>query len=94
VRWITDRALPGVRTYNPAFVINNAFRAWGHRFLYDAKLLAAALGNAGFANVRCCAYGESGDPNLRGIEAHGRNIGDEAIAAFETMVLEADKPRA
>ena len=93
VRWITDRTLPGIRTYDPAFVINNAFRAWGHQFLYDSGLLATALATAGFVNVRRCAYGESADPELRGIEAHGRNIGDEAIAAYETMVFEADKPR-
>jgi predicted SAM-dependent methyltransferase len=91
VRWITDHALPGIRTYNAAFVINNAFRSWGHQFLYDGELLEAALREAGFVNVRRCAYGESPDRNLRGVECHGRNVGDEAMAAFETMVFEADR---
>jgi hypothetical protein len=32
--------------------------------------------------------GESSDENLKGIEAHGKKIGDEEIAQFETMVFE------
>jgi len=92
VRWIVDRCLPEPRAYKAAFVINNAFRSWGHQFLYDAELLEMALGEAGFAGVRRCAYGASDDANLRGIESHGHNIGDPEIAAFETMVFEADRP--
>lgn len=94
LRRITDRALPGIGKYHAAFVINNAFRAWGHQFLYDGEVLAAALREAGFDGVRRCAYGQSADPNLRGIERHGHNIGDESIAIFETMVYEADRPAA
>ena len=92
IRWITDKALPGVDVYSPVFVINNAFRNWGHQFLYDEPLLTLALTRAGFANVRRCRYGESTDPNLSNIESHGRNVGNEAMAAFETMVFEADRP--
>ena len=93
LRWIVDRALPGIPAYRASFVINNAFRAWGHQFLYDDELLGEAMREAGFTNVRRCAYGESGDHNLRGVELHGRNIGDEEIARFETMIFEADRPR-
>ena len=93
VRWIVDRCIPEPRAYKAAFVINNAFRSWGHQFLYDAELLEMALRQAGFAGMRRCAYGASGDANLRGIESHGHNVGDQEIAAFETMVFEADRPR-
>lgn len=92
VRWITDHCLPGIRTYRAAFVINNAFRSWGHQFLYDGELLELALAEAGFANIRRSACGDSTDAELRGIETHGRNVGDEEMAAFETMVFEADRP--
>ena len=92
IHWITDHALPGIGTYKAAFVINNAFRAWGHQFLYDGELLESALSDAGFVDVRRYRYGESDDPQLRGIERHGRNIGDEDIAAFETMIFEAGCP--
>jgi predicted SAM-dependent methyltransferase len=94
VRWIVDRCLPEPRAYKAAFVINNAFRSWGHQFLYDAELLEMALREAGFTGMRRCAYGASDDANLRGIESHGHNIGDPEIAAFETMVFEADRPPA
>lgn len=92
VRWIVDRFMPGIRTYSAAFVINNAFRNWGHQFLYDAELLGMALREAGFTGIRRCDYGSSADANLRGIESHGRNVGDQEMAAFETMVFEADRP--
>lgn len=94
VRWIVDRSMPGISTYKASFVINNAFRNWGHQFLYDGELLEMAMREAGFTNTRRCASGESLDANLRGIESHGRNVGDEEMAAFETMVFEADRPRA
>ena len=84
--------MPEPRAYKASFVINNAFRSWGHQFLYDAELLEMALREAGFAGIRRCAYGASADENLRGIESHGRNVGDQEMAAFETMVFEADRP--
>ena len=94
LRWITDAAMPGVGSYSPVIAINIAFRYWGHQFVYDGEMLELALTRAGFSGVRRCAYGDSGHEHLRGIECHGRNIGDEAIAAFEAMIFEADKPAA
>lgn len=92
VRWIVDSFMPEIRIYSASFVINNAFRNWGHQFLYDAELLGTALREAGFTGIRRCDYGSSADANLRGIESHGRNVGDQEMAAFETMVFEADRP--
>lgn len=91
VRWVTDRYLAGPPAYRASFVINNLFRSWGHQFLYDGDLLAMALANAGFTRVRRCRPGESEDPHLRGIESHGRVVGDEDMGAFETLVFEADQ---
>jgi predicted SAM-dependent methyltransferase len=91
IRWITDRYLDGTR-YHPTLVINNAFRNWGHQFLYDAELLSRILAEAGFVGIRRVGIGESADPNLRGLESHGANVGDEDINRFETMVFEADRP--
>ena len=94
LRWVTDLAMPGVDSYSPVFAINIAFRNWGHQFLYDGELLELALTRAGFGNVRRCIYGESGLAHLRGVECHGRNLRDESIAIFESMIFEADRPRA
>jgi len=87
IQWITDSYI-GVGSYEAVFVINNAFRNWGHQFLYDRKLLQMAMTEAGFVDIRCQAPGASGDASLQGIEAHGKNVGDEEMNAFETMVLE------
>ena len=89
VHWITDEFLDGVKDYKASFVINNAFNNWGHQFLYDAELMTVALRQAGFEDIRQCATGHSDDPHLRGIESHGKNIADNDMAAFETMVFEA-----
>jgi predicted SAM-dependent methyltransferase len=89
MQWITDTFLEEVDVCKPSFVINNAFNNWGHQFLYDAELMAMALRKAGFSNIRQCRTGESADPQLRGIESHGKNIADDDMASFETMVFEA-----
>lgn len=92
VRWVTDRYMSHLPAYNGTFVINNIFREWGHQFLFDGETLAIALAVAGFVRSRRAEPGQSGDPNLRGIESHGKVVRDEAMAAFETMVFEADRP--
>jgi predicted SAM-dependent methyltransferase len=93
MHWITDRFLDGVNVCKPQFVINNAFTNWGHQFLYDAEVLRMALADSGFDDVRQVPTGRSDDPNLRGLESHGKYIEDEAMADFETMVFEARRPR-
>ena len=74
------------------FVINNEFRNWGHQFIYDRETLSAAMEQVGFVDVVRHASGESDDENLRGIELHGKVVGNEEMNRFETMVLEARRP--
>jgi predicted SAM-dependent methyltransferase len=50
--------------------LNRAFHGWGHRFLYNRTMLAAALQASGFAEVRFHRYGESDLEALRGLERH------------------------
>jgi predicted SAM-dependent methyltransferase len=92
IEWVTDRYLPQVGAYKAAFVINNSFHNWGHQLLYDGDLMEFAMRQSGFTNIKRCVFGESDDENLRGIESHGRNIGDDAMAAFETLVFEGKRP--
>ncbi len=86
------RWLPEAGTYRAVLVINNFFRRWGHRLLYDFELLRDAMAEAGFAGVRQCPAGESSDPDLRGIEAHGKLVGNEELNDFMTMILEGERP--
>ncbi|HXY94149.1 MAG TPA: methyltransferase domain-containing protein [Acidimicrobiia bacterium] len=95
-RYIRIRVEGAVADRDPsrdAFVVNNAFRNWGHKFLYDQEALTAALQAAGFAGVTRFPPTVSDDPNLRGLESHGSDDEDEA-KCFESQVLEAAKPRA
>ena len=89
VRWAIQTFVPDAPSELPAFAINNAFRNWGHRFLYDEATLSHALRCAGFTDIRRHQVGESDDERLQGLESHGVANGDEAMIRFETMVLEA-----
>jgi len=91
VEYIVGQALPDVSTHQAAFVINNAFRNWGHQFIYDGKLMTLALQRCGFTDIRRCAYGESNEEHLRQIEMHGKHISDERIARFESMIFEGTR---
>jgi predicted SAM-dependent methyltransferase len=61
------------------FLLNKSFRGWSHRFLYNLQTLTELLHAAGFAEVRACAYGESGDPVLAGMERHPRDVDGEGL---------------
>ena len=88
VDWIVERCMPSVDCCKEVFVINNAFRAWGHRFLYDRSILKSTLLKIGFTDIRVYKPGDSADPHLKGLEAHGVEIGNEEINQFETFVIE------
>ena len=108
IRYHVDKFLPGnsgdtilfsgrteksmVSPELPALVLNNEARNWAHQFLYDAPTLEDALKKAGFANLKRYVSGESDDPNLKGIEFHGKVVKNEEMNAFETMVFEAQRP--
>ena len=92
IEWITDRFLPDIEMYKASFVINNAFRNWGHQFLYDEELLEMAMRQAGFTDIVRFAPGESAHTDLRGIEMHGVAVDNDEMNAFETMVFEGTRP--
>ncbi len=87
VRWSIDSFQGGEVPYLAGFVVNNFFRDWGHRFIYDVETLRHALESVGFVDVEEWPVGESGDPRLVGLERHMRSAAE--FNAFETMVLEA-----
>jgi predicted SAM-dependent methyltransferase len=88
IDWIMDKFLADMPAHRAAFVINNAFRNWGHHFLYNYDLLQMAMREAGFRDVRRYATGESDDDHLRGLEFHGKNVDAFEMANFETMAVE------
>lgn len=90
IKWATDMFIPDAISYEDTFVINNFVRDWGHKFIYDEKVLANALGKIGFANVLRRGINESEHEELRGLENEGRL--PDGFLDLETMVLEAKKP--
>ncbi len=73
------------------FVVNRAFRGWGHQFLYNLTTLTALLQNAGFETVRALSYGESDTPALRGLERHEQYIDTPDLP--HVLVVEASGRR-
>ena len=92
IKWMIERYVAETGIYHECFVINNAFLNLGHRFIYDRTTLETALNKARFVDITHHKPGESGDSVFRGIEVHGKLIGDEDINRFETMALEAKRP--
>jgi predicted SAM-dependent methyltransferase len=91
VRWAAATFLPGVQGADASAVVNNFFRDWGHRFIYDEPTLRRELAAAGFAGIVRRALNASDDPNLRGLENESRL--PAGFLALETMVLEAERPQ-
>ena len=94
INFMTRKFLPKVDECKEVFVVNNAFRAWGHQFLYDPETLRVTMAKVGFENIQYYQPGTSKDENLRSIELHGRVMGDEAINQFVAFAMEGQVPAA
>jgi SAM-dependent methyltransferase len=93
IDWVMRRFRPHVGSGDRrCYVINHIFSDHSHRFIYDFDTMAAILTDAGFVAVVRRDPGESDDPALRGVESHGRAIGDEDVNRFESLVVEAQRP--
>jgi predicted SAM-dependent methyltransferase len=79
VRWAAKTLDPEVDVPLPGVVINNFFRSWGHRFIYDPQTLRHALESAGFVGVEEARPGE--------LEGHLAEVPE--FNELETIVLEA-----
>lgn len=89
IHWAVDVFIKSATAYEDTFVINNFVRDWGHMFIYDEKVLRAALEGVGFVDVVRCALNQSEDTELSGLENEGRM--PSGFLALETMVFEARK---
>lgn len=78
VQWPCHRFLDSA-----ARMLNMAFRAWGHRHLYDAEELELRLREAGFTELQRCALGASEHPELGGLETRS-----DSKLIFEARVPE------
>ena len=72
----------------PAQLLNDYMRLWGHRHIFDEPELAEHLRRAGFARVERREPLESPHPALRDLERHG---GEPWVNRAEAMTLEATR---
>lgn len=89
--WLCDSYFPESHGPPATFAVNQVLRGWGHRFVYDQATLRATLEAASFTDVERHPFGDSADPELKGLEQHGVADGNEDLTRFETMVLEATR---
>jgi SAM-dependent methyltransferase len=87
-RWVTPRDETVDGQLRGA--LENILFKHGHRAPWTEGLLLTTLFYAGFGHVKAFAPGQSDDPELRGIEGHGKVIGDK-FNCIETVVAEATK---
>jgi predicted SAM-dependent methyltransferase len=86
-----SRFLAGVTgaTYDqPARILNDYLRLWGHQHVYDEDDLTVCLRAAGFGQVVSREPGQSPHAVLQGIERHG---GEAWVNRAEAMCLEATR---
>lgn len=81
-RRLAELGLPGMPTRR-AFMVNQIFQFWGHRWIYDADELAHLLVSAGFAkdSIRRCAFQEGALAEVSAL--------DFEIRRDETLYVEA-----
>jgi len=84
VRWAVDTLGPETHAPLAGVAINNFFRSWGHRFIYDPQTLRHALTEAGFVDIEERPVGE--------LERHLAEHPE--FNEYETFVLEARRPPA
>jgi SAM-dependent methyltransferase len=88
--WATGKH-HGSEKPDPVFAVNAMFRFHGHQLIYTRAILGGLVERAGFTGAHFPEVGSSEDATLRGLESHGRFIG-EPFNRLASMVVEAVKP--
>jgi predicted SAM-dependent methyltransferase len=86
---LDELRVEGYRVFHQVDVLRFAFQDDGHHigYLWDTASLTAELQGAGFVSVVSCPIGDSGDPDLQGLELRV----DTPVARM-MLVIEAVKP--
>jgi len=89
IRWATETFIDSAPYFEDTFVINNFVRDWGHKFIYDEKVLSFSLEKAGFKEITKFDLNESEDEILRNLENEKRL--PEGFLRLESFTLEGTK---
>lgn len=96
VIWSTENFIKEVSNnfnedeYLTSFVVNNFFRDWYHKVIYNFESLKLVLEKTGFTEIQRKEIGQSDIEVFSGLEKHGEII-PEAFNDLETIVVEAEK---
>ena len=90
IKHSTDKHIKYAPGYEDTFVINNYMRAWGHKFIYDEKILRDSLKRVGFINITKFNVCESQDEVLQNLENVSRK--PTGLIGLESLVVEGMKP--
>ena len=90
IKHSTDTHIKYAPYYEDTFVINNYVRDWGHKFIYDEKVLRYALEKLGFNGITRFNVCESHDEALRNLENVSRK--PAGMIGLESLVIEGVKP--
>jgi hypothetical protein len=69
-------------------LLHSVFGGSDHRWMWDEASLSAALHEAGFAGIRRCVYGDSGDPLFAEVEDLSRFIDNDIVE----LAIECRRP--
>ncbi len=89
IKWHTDTYIEYAPYEDSTFVINNFVRAWGHKFIYNEKILRSSLKNVGFTKIIRCDLNESTDKSLCNLENDMRM--PNGFLKLETFTMEGTK---
>ncbi len=90
LQWAKEMFLETAPCFEEVFIINNFVRAWGHKFIYDGRLLRYSLEQAGFEEIVACNLNESSDGELRNLEHTARMPAE--FLKMESIIFEGMKP--
>lgn len=89
IDWSTNTFIGYAPYADAVFVINNFVRSWGHKFIFDERVLRSTLEMVGFVDVVRVKLNDSSSAALRGLENIGRM--PAGFLALESMIIEAKK---
>ena len=90
ISWMSEKWLQDFDFETDSVVINHVMHGFGHRFIYDFKLLKMVLEKVGFSDITRHSPGESNDEHLKNVEGHGKIVPSK-FNDLETMVVECSK---
>ena len=89
IQWAMQTFFPNVDIFDPAFVLNNFVRNWGHIFVYTPRVLIHSLQTAGFTKIYSRPLNQSDDIHLQRLE-NVRRL-PRGFLELESFTLEASK---